>query len=227
LTNEQCNIIVDYVIKRYIDNVYTKEDVLEALEYYDNIICNITYYCNDCKKEIRIEKHFHIDYSTYYRNYYRIVNKILKSEHDKVFYDTFNLKYDVILKNIYFKNTIKIFFDKTDPKTKKLFRIYDLSNELPSESGGDGNFYDIAVLSIVLSIVSAFLYDALKLGIKNAYKRIKTIFRKNIIKLRINKGGIKKHLMNENIKINQKLLQEIIEEKTMEIIDEYINKIEE
>jgi len=51
------------------------------------------------------------------------------------------------------------------------------------------------------------------------------MFVKKMIKLKFPKASIKKYLQSENIKYNEKMLQGFIEEKTMEIVNKYIEEI--
>jgi hypothetical protein len=209
--------IIFNIANEYLDGKCSKDDVLAFAEDEKYIV---EYKCNSCFKCFEDFPNYYV-----YSDYYFMFSDIFKSDYKRIFFDLFGVDSEKMLRinNDDKINMLSLFFDKDDEQNKRLFRAKDIWYSLPRERGGGEN--DIIWLSIVLSLFSAFLYDVIKLGVVEAYKKIKKSFKKGIIKVNIPKTSIRRHLRNENIKYNEKMLQEIIEEKTMEIVDKYVEEI--
>ena len=211
-------------MNEYLDGHYSKDDILRFIK--DEKLFSEKE-CNNCR--IHFTENTNFTYSPYFIDYPCTLEKIFEEDYKKQFAKLFRIDYEEILK-IYADdkiNTLHIFFDVNDIQNKRLFRAHDIWYSLPWEKGGgEGGFFDVNIMAIIFGIVSAFLYDVIKIGYKKAYKKLKKSFLKKIIKLKIPKSSIKKHLQNENIKYNEQMLQNIIEEETMKIVDKYIKEME-
>ena len=216
--------IVHVVLNKYLNGIYSKDDIQRFIEK-EKIFCEME--CNNCNKHFTEISNY--TYFTHFTDYPYTLKKIFEDEYNKQFVKLFKVDIEKIM-NIYADdkiNTLHIFFGVNDIHYKRLFNAKDIWYSLPWEKGGgEGFLYDVNILPIILSIVSAFLYDVIKVGYKKAYKKIKKVFMKTMIKIKIPKSSIKQHLRNENIKYNEQILQRIIEEETMRIIDKYIKEIE-
>ena len=216
--------IVHYVLNKYLDGKYSKNEILQFIKD-EELFCEKK--CNNCHK-IFVEN-TNSTYAPYFVDYPCILEEIFEDDYRKQFVKLFRIDNEKILR-LYADDkidTLHIFFDINDPQNIRLFKAHDIWYSMPWEKGGgEGGIFDVNIMAIILGIVSAFLYDVIKVGYKKAYKKLKKSFLKNIIKLKIPKSSIKKHLQNENIRYNEQMLQKIIEEETMKIVDRYIMEME-
>ena len=153
----QHKIIVLNIINLYLDCKYSKEE-----KYI------IGYVCNNC------DKHFDEEIDNYFFIHYILVlEDAFEAEYEKAFVNLFGINSNKLfnLSSDEKIDTLDMFFDSKEEYSKRLFLARDIWYSLPKERGGGAdNSFDINTLTIVLSIVSAFLYDVLKLGLKKPIK---------------------------------------------------------
>ena len=222
ICNEDWISIISDVLKKFIEGRYSLDEISTIYSYNDERKkYNVQYYCHNCKNNYTLIFSVSINID----NYYTAVQNLIEKEYNDLFYKTFKVNYNCILKDIYYKDTIYILFDRKNKNADRFFKIFRLNNYFLDGKGADGFIGNEIVLVIILGLVSAFLYDILKLGLKKAYNNFMLKIKNKEIKKSINKDVLKKYLLIEKVEINEDLLEEIIEKKTMDIINDYLKSL--
>ena len=159
--------IVHVILNKYLDGIYSKEDIHRFIEKED-FFCEME--CSNCNK------HFMENYTyfTHFIDYPFTLEKIFEDEYKKQFIKLFKIDNEKFLITTADDkiNTLHIFFDVNDTHYKRLFNAYDIWHSLPWEKGGgEDSFFDVNIIAIIFGIVSAFLYYTFNAGYKGDRKK--------------------------------------------------------